>query len=239
MRARGDREGGEPHLPGLIDPDEHDYDPNRTGPGVDRSGASRAEAAPNTIPAGLAPSYEAAAATYRVHWLLLAAIHQRETDFSTLDAPGVRSGWNGCGAAGPMQFGIVGVPPYRATAPDCGALTGTGADNTWARYRDARDKVDFPVPAALLLTVVARFATTPASLGRRLVAGRGPQTTFATVRDALRAVWGEVRSRRWASGLTAQAHLRRPAASGFGPRKRPRAVHLVDRRCARWRLHSQ
>ena len=43
-----------------------------------------------------------------------------------------------------MQFGIVGVPPYRATAPDCGALTGTGAGNTWARYRDARDNVDFP-----------------------------------------------------------------------------------------------
>ncbi|HEX8086577.1 MAG TPA: hypothetical protein VF529_19980 [Solirubrobacteraceae bacterium] len=36
-----------------------------------------------------------------------------------------------------MQFGIVGVSPYNATAPTCGALTGTGAGNTWLRYRDA------------------------------------------------------------------------------------------------------
>lgn len=105
---------------------------------------SKAQGAPTEIPAQLLPAYRASAIAYRVNWLLLAAIHERETQFSTLDALGVRIGWNGCGAAGPMQFGIVGVPPYRATAPDCGALTGTGAGNTWARYRDARDKVDFP-----------------------------------------------------------------------------------------------
>ena len=99
-------------------------------------------AAPDEIPPHLVPVYQAAAKAYAVHWLLLAAVHERETRFSTLDAPGVRDGWNGCGAAGPMQFGIVGVPPYRATAPSCGALTGTGAGNAWARYRNAFRRID-------------------------------------------------------------------------------------------------
>ncbi len=40
-----------------------------------------------------------------------------------------------------MQFGIVGVPPHKATAPSCGALSGTGAGNTWARYRDAHRRL--------------------------------------------------------------------------------------------------
>jgi hypothetical protein len=105
--------------------------------------------APRTIPTDLVPVYHAAADAYNVPWLLLASIHQRETGFSTLDAPGVRSGANGCGAAGPMQFGIVDVAPYQATAPDCGALTGTGAGGVWATYRDARDRL----PADLRTTV--------------------------------------------------------------------------------------
>jgi hypothetical protein len=105
-------------------------------------GSSRAVATPAEIPPELGPVYQTAAQAYGVHWLLLAAIHERETHFSTLDAPGVRFGWNGCGAAGPMQFGIVRVPPYNATAPNCGALTGTGAGDTWARYANANRRVD-------------------------------------------------------------------------------------------------
>jgi hypothetical protein len=98
--------------------------------------------APGDIPADLVPIYRAAATAYDVPWLLLASIHDQETNFSTLDAPGVRSGANGCGAAGPMQFGIVGVEPYGATAPNCGALTGTGAGDTWRTYRDAVAQLD-------------------------------------------------------------------------------------------------
>ena len=87
-------------------------------------------------------AYDTAAVAYNVPRLLLASIHAQETDFSRLRISGINgdavsSGWNGCGAAGPMQFGIVGVPPYNANAPSCGALTGTGAGNSWLRYRDA------------------------------------------------------------------------------------------------------
>ncbi len=98
------------------------------------------------IPAVYVQVYRAADEAFGVHWLLLAAIHKQETDFSRLRVRGasgdaVTSGWNGCGAAGPMQFGIVGVTPYNGTAPSCGALTGTGASGTWRAFRDAHRRL--------------------------------------------------------------------------------------------------
>src|SRR5919108_4718 len=51
-------------------------------------------------------------------WAVLAAIGKVESDHGRSRLPGVRSGWNQAGAAGPMQFGI-----------------GVGrAGNAWARY---------------------------------------------------------------------------------------------------------
>ena len=51
-------------------------------------------------------------------WSILAAIGKVESDHGRSRLPGVRSGWNQAGAAGPMQFGI-----------------GVGrAGNAWARY---------------------------------------------------------------------------------------------------------
>ena len=71
---------------------------------------------------------------------MLAAIGKVESDHGRARLPGVRSGWNAAGAAGPMQFGI-----------------GQGrAGNAWARYggdfdRDGRSSVYDPgdaIPAA-------------------------------------------------------------------------------------------
>ena len=51
-------------------------------------------------------------------WAVLAAIGKVESNHGRARLPGVRSGWNAAGAAGPMQFGI-----------------GKGrAGNAWARY---------------------------------------------------------------------------------------------------------
>jgi hypothetical protein len=51
-------------------------------------------------------------------WAVLAAVGKVESDHGRARLPGVRSGWNAAGAAGPMQFGI-----------------GVGrAGNAWARY---------------------------------------------------------------------------------------------------------
>ena len=73
-------------------------------------------------------------------WSILAAIGKVESDHGRSRLPGVRSGWNQAGAAGPMQFGI-----------------GVGrAGNAWASYgadydRDGRRSVYDPgdaIPAA-------------------------------------------------------------------------------------------
>jgi hypothetical protein len=73
-------------------------------------------------------------------WAVLAAVGKVESDHGRSRLPGVRSGWNAAGAAGPMQFGI-----------------GVGrAGNAWARYggdfdHDGRTSVYDPgdaIPAA-------------------------------------------------------------------------------------------
>src|SRR5215211_5411589 len=73
-------------------------------------------------------------------WAVLAAVGKVESDHGRARLPGVRSGWNAAGAAGPMQFGI-----------------GVGrAGNAWARYggdfdRDGHASVYDPgdaIPAA-------------------------------------------------------------------------------------------
>jgi hypothetical protein len=73
-------------------------------------------------------------------WAVLAAVGKVESDHGRSRLPGVRSGWNRAGAAGPMQFGI-----------------GVGrAGNAWARYggdfdRDGHPSVYDPgdaIPAA-------------------------------------------------------------------------------------------
>ncbi len=104
------------------------------GPGPRSQAVPRAVAG---IPAVYLPIYRAAAEHYKVHWALLAAIHRRESDFSRLKMPGVRAGANGCGAAGPAQFGIVGVEPYQATVTGCPGSPSAGASSTWRSYRNA------------------------------------------------------------------------------------------------------
>jgi peptidase M23-like protein len=89
------------------------------------------------IPATYLPIYAVAERAYRVNRWLLASIHLQETQFSTLRAPSmagdsVTGGWNACGAAGPMQMGIVGVSPYRATTAG-----GCSAGPTWIEHRTA------------------------------------------------------------------------------------------------------
>jgi hypothetical protein len=71
------------------------------------------------IPVGYLRLYQRAARRCRgLSWAVLAAIGKVESDHGRARLPGVRSGWNRAGAAGPMQFGI-----------------GQGrAGNAWARF---------------------------------------------------------------------------------------------------------
>jgi membrane-bound lytic murein transglycosylase B len=98
-------------------------------------------AAKHNIPTGYLALYQRAARRCGgLSWAVLAAIGKVESDHGRARLPGVRSGWNPAGAAGPMQFGI-----------------GVGrAGNAWSRYghdfdHDGRTSVYDPgdaIPAA-------------------------------------------------------------------------------------------
>jgi cell wall-associated NlpC family hydrolase len=62
-----------------------------------------------TIPAAYLADYQAAGAKYGIPWTILAGIGEAETGHGRSGAPGVHSGANPAGAAGPMQFGIGGL----------------------------------------------------------------------------------------------------------------------------------
>jgi hypothetical protein len=98
-------------------------------------------AAKADIPRRYLAAYQAGARSCPgLSWAVLAGIGKVESDHGRSRLPGVRSGWNSAGAAGPMQFGI-----------------GVGrAGNAWATYgrdfdHDGRTSVYDPgdaIPAA-------------------------------------------------------------------------------------------
>jgi len=101
---------------GLVEPSA------RAAPAPRRPAAGQlrpSRAATADIPAGYLRSYQAAAGRCPgLSWTVLAGIGKVESDHGRAPLPGVRSGWNFAGAAGPMQFGI-----------------GVGrAGNAWATY---------------------------------------------------------------------------------------------------------
>src|SRR4030095_12793047 len=81
-------------------------------------GGAPSATAQQDIPPQLLPVYQTAADSCPgLPWPVLAAIGKVETDHARSAAPGVRSGANFAGAAGPMQIGVGGK-----------------AGNTWAAY---------------------------------------------------------------------------------------------------------
>jgi hypothetical protein len=123
---------------GLLDPPAHARPGHRgRAAGPPASAAARAD-----VPRGYLAAYRAAAPRHcpGLSWSVLAGIGKVESDHGRAQLPGVRSGWNHAGAAGPMQFGI-----------------GKGrAGNSWARFgrdydRDGQRSVYDPgdaIPAA-------------------------------------------------------------------------------------------
>jgi peptidoglycan DL-endopeptidase CwlO len=62
-----------------------------------------------SIPARYLALYQQAGRDYGIPWEILAGIGEVESDHGRSGAPGVHSGANSAGAAGPMQFGIGGA----------------------------------------------------------------------------------------------------------------------------------
>ena len=84
------------------------------------------------IPADYLAAYQAAGQTYGLDWAILAGIGKKESDHGRLAAPGVTSDWNVCGAAGPMQHGIVGLPGGPASVGSECPVSPGGAGGRWA-----------------------------------------------------------------------------------------------------------
>jgi cell wall-associated NlpC family hydrolase len=66
-------------------------------------------AAHNAIPANYLTLFQKVGQQYGVPWVILAGIGKVESDDGQSNLPGVHSGQNGFGAAGPMQIGIGGA----------------------------------------------------------------------------------------------------------------------------------
>jgi hypothetical protein len=125
------------------------------------------------IPTGYLTLYRRAAGRCPgLPWAVLAAIGKVESDHGRSPLPGVRSGWNTAGAAGPMQFGI-----------------GVGrAGNAWARYgadfdHDGRRSVYDPGDAIPAAADYLCAAGAPRRLDRAVYAYNHSWSYVAKVKD--------------------------------------------------------
>ena len=134
--------------------------------------ACQAQPAPSTaaatIPAAYLADYQRAGAQYGIPWTVLAGIGEVESRQGRSDAPGVHSGENPAGAAGPMQFGIGGVAgntwggaPIHPASEHTG---GYGIDGDHNGITDVYDPGDAIPSAAHFLTANSPPASIQAAL---------------------------------------------------------------------------
>jgi cell wall-associated NlpC family hydrolase len=98
-----------------------------------------------SIPAGYLSLYRRAGKTFRVPWPVLAGIGEVESDHGRSTLPGVHSGENAFGAAGPMQIGVAGAagntwggaPVHPASERVAGVATDFNGDGTASVYDPA------------------------------------------------------------------------------------------------------
>jgi cell wall-associated NlpC family hydrolase len=111
------------------------------------AGAQPAEslAARNSIPASYLALFRSIGTQYGVPWIVLAGIGKIESDDGQSTLPGVQSGANAFGAAGPMQIGIGGAagnewggaPEHPASQQVNGVATDANGDGVASVYEPA------------------------------------------------------------------------------------------------------
>jgi cell wall-associated NlpC family hydrolase len=107
------------------------------------------KAAGTSIPSDYLQFYQNAGRTYGVPWTILAGIGEVESNHGRSTLPGVHSGANGFGAAGPMQIGIGGAagntwggaPVHPASEHVSGVATDGNSDGVASVYQPA-DAID-------------------------------------------------------------------------------------------------
>ncbi len=103
------------------------------------------QSARNSIPANYLALFRSIGAQYKVPWVVLAGIGKVESDDGQSTLPGVHSGANAFGAAGPMQIGIGGAagnewggaPVHPASEQVNGVATDANGDGTASVYDPA------------------------------------------------------------------------------------------------------
>jgi peptidoglycan DL-endopeptidase CwlO len=103
------------------------------------------QSARNSIPANYLALFQSIGAQYKVPWVILAGIAKVESDDGQTTLPGVHSGANAFGAAGPMQIGIGGAagnqwggaPVHPAIEQVNGVATDANGDGTASVYDPA------------------------------------------------------------------------------------------------------
>ena len=106
---------------------------------------SPSSSARNSIPANYLAIFKQTGAKYGVPWVILAGIGKVESNDGRTDLPGVHSGSNAFGAAGPMQIGIGGAssntwggaPVHPASEKVSGVATDGDGDGTDSVYDPA------------------------------------------------------------------------------------------------------
>ncbi len=101
--------------------------------------------ASNSIPANYLALFKSIGAQYKVPWVVLAGIGKIESDDGRTTLPGVTSGSNAFGAAGPMQIGIGGAstntwggaPVHPASEHVAGVATDANGDGIASVYEPA------------------------------------------------------------------------------------------------------
>lgn len=105
-------------------------------------------AARGSIPANYLALFQATGKKYRVPWVILAGIGEVESNDGRSTLPGVRSGSNAFGAAGPMQIGIGGAAgntwggaPVHPASEQVGGVATDGDGNGVASVYEPADAI--------------------------------------------------------------------------------------------------
>ena len=122
--------------------------------------------AKNSIPANFLSWYQKVGKQYGVPWVILAGIGAEESDNGRSNLPGVHSGQNGYGAAGPMQIGIGGASGNTwggtPTHPAAEKVSGVATDEDGDGIASVYDPADAIAGAAKYL-VAAGVQTNPSA----------------------------------------------------------------------------
>jgi cell wall-associated NlpC family hydrolase len=109
----------------------------------------------NSIPANYLALFRSIGAQYKVPWVVLAGIAKVESDDGRTTLPGVQSGANAFGAAGPMQIGIGGAAGNQwggaAVHPASEKVNGVATDGNGDGVASVYDPADAIAGAAKYL----------------------------------------------------------------------------------------